>query len=260
MFLIIIVFLFPYYWMLLISLEPSETPIGAEFHLLPKNITFDNYWYLFRLKLFPRWLFNSLFISMMAVIITCISASMSGYIFAKRLFPGSKFIFAIMLASMAIPANTIILPRFLIMRDLGLVNTYPSMFIMHAASVGKVFLMKQIISTLPDEIIEAGRIDGASEWQIFWRLVVPMIRPGIIIIGLFTFVGSYGDYFWQLLMTNTDNMRTLPLAISLFQRLVYRPSLQLIMAAALIASLPLLIFCLTFHKYFIEGQSLGSLK
>lgn len=259
MFIIVVIFLFPYYWMLLISLEPDETPIGGEPHWFPKNITFDNYLYMFRLKLFLKWLFNSLFISGMAVGITCFSASMAGYIFAKKPFLGSKFIFALMLTTMAIPANTIILPRFLIMKDLGLINTYPSMFIMHAASVSKVFLMKQIISTVPDEIIESGMIDGASEWQIFWYLIVPIVRPGIIIIGIFTFVASYGDYFWQLLMTNTDDMKTLPLAIALFQE-IENPRVQLTMAAALIASLPLLIFCLILHKYFIKGPSVGSIK
>ena len=107
-------------------------------------------------------------------------------------------------------------------------------------------------------------IDSASEWQIFWRLIVPMARPGIIALGMFTFVACYGDYFWQLLMTSTIDMRTLPLAIQYFSQgantTEYAPKLQLIMAAALIASLPLLVLYFLFHKYFIEGPSIGAIK
>ncbi len=122
-----------------------------------------------------------------------------------------------------------------------------------------VFLMKQVISTIPDEIIESGMIDGASEWQIYWRLIVPIARPGIIALGMFVFVKSYKNFFWQLLMTKSDDMRTLPLAIEFFKEM-YTPRIQLIMAAALLASLPLLILYGLFHRYFISGPTLGSIK
>lgn len=259
MLLISILFLFPYYWMLLFSLEPETIVMGGEPHWFPKNITFDNYLSMFRLRLFPRWVFNSLFIPGMAVILTCLSASMAGFALAKRKFPGGQFIFSLMIATMAIPTNTILLPRYLVMKRLGLINTYPSMFLIYMAWPFAVFLMKQIISTMPDEIIEAGMIDGASEWQVFWRLVVPMVRPGIIALGMFTFVACYKNFFWQLLMTKTDDMRTLPLAVETFKEL-YTPRIQLTMAAALLASLPLLALYLLFHRYFIEGPSLGSIK
>lgn len=264
MFLIITIFLFPYYWMVSLSLEPPTAATATRFNWFPKNITFANYLFMFRLTWFPRWLFNSVFIPGMAVILTCLSASMAGFVLAKRKFPGSQFIFFLMISTMAIPINTILLPRFLVMKRLGLINTYPSMFLIYMAMPFGVFLMKQVMSTIPDEIIDAGQIDGASEWQIYWYLIVPIARPGIIALGMFTFVMCYGDYFWQLLMTQTEDMRTLPLAIQYFKQGAmtqgYNPQIQLVMAAALLASLPLLILYFLFHKYFIEGPSLGSIK
>jgi len=264
MFIIVVIFLFPYYLMVSLSLEPVSLALEGKPHLFPQNITLDNYLFMFGLKWFPKWVFNSIFIPGMAVTLTCLSASMSGYVLAKRKFPGNRFIFFLMIATMAIPINTILLPRFLVMKRLGLINTYPSMFLIYMAMPFGVFLMKQIMSTIPDEIIESGQIDGASEWQIYWRLIVPIARPGIIALGMFTFVSCYGDYFWQLLMTQTEGMRTLPLAIEFFRQGMltqkFVPAIQLTMAAALLASLPLLVLYSLFHKYFIEGPSLGSIK
>lgn len=264
MFLILIIFLLPYHWMLTYSLEPATAAMETKPRLLPKTVTFDNYLYMFRLAWFWRWVFNSILIPGMAVMLTCLSASMAGYVLAKKRLPGGQFIFLLMIATMAIPANTILVPRFLVMKNLGLLNTYPSMFLIYMAKPFGVFLLKQIISTIPDEIMEAGMIDGASEWRIYWRLIVPMAMPGIIALGMFTFVACYGDYFWQLLMTKSVSMRTLPLAIEYFRQgtdvSTYTPKLQLIMAAALLASLPLLVLYGLFHRYFIEGPSMGSIK
>jgi len=264
MFLILIIFLFPYYWMVSSSLEPDTAITATRFNWFPRNITLANYLFMFRLRWFPRWLFNSIFIPGMAVILTCLSASMAGFVLAKRKFPGNQIIFFLMIGTMAIPVNTILLPRFLVMKRLGLINTYPSMFLIYMSMPFGVFLMKQIMSTIPDDIIASGMIDGASEWQIYWYLIVPMARPGIIALGMFTFVMCYGDYFWQLLMTQTEGMRTLPLAVQYFKQgtmtQAYSPKIQLIMAAALLASLPLLVLYALFHRYFIEGPSLGSIK
>ena len=264
MLLIIVIFLFPYYWMVSLSLEPASAVLEGKPHWFPQDFTIANYLFIFNLSWFPKWVFNSLFIPGMAVVLTCLSASMAGYVLAKRKFPGNKIIFFLMIATMAIPVNTIILPRFLVMKRLGLINTYPSMFLIYMAMPFGIFLMRQIMSTIPEEIIESGMIDGASEWQIYWRLIVPMARPGIIALGMFTFVACYGDYFWQLLMTQTESMRTLPLAIEFFRQGMLTqktiPNIQLTMAAALMASLPLLVLYGLFHKYFIEGPSLGSIK
>lgn len=252
-----ILFMVPYFWMGYLSLKPESVVV----ELIPTfgDLTLENYEFMIGVKYFARWLFNVLYISIMGVILTCTTTSMGGYVLAKKKFPGGQFIFYAMLASMAIPGNTLLIPRYLLMRNLGLMNTYTSMFIMCVSGIFGIFLMKQAMKTIPDEIIESGMIDGANELQIFWYLVIPMVRPVIIAIGLFTFVGVYGDYYWQMLMVRSETMKTLPLAIEFFKA-IRQPKIQLTMAAAMIASLPLIIVFVLFYKYFIEGPSMGSVK
>ena len=263
-FLIILIFLFPFYWMIVISLEPLSPVVNSTPHLLPQNMTLENYRYLFfEVRGFYRWLLNSLYLPTLTAFINCLLASMAGYVFAKKVFPGSKALFLIMLASMAIPGNSIILPRFILMKDLGLFDSYTSLCVVELAGAGGMFLMKQIISTIPNELMEAAMIDGASEWQIYWNIIVPIIKPGLIVLGIFTFVGTYNNYYWQLLMIKSTAMRTLPLAIASFVNTLEMegaPVIQLKMAAAFIASWPLLILFFTLHKYFLKGIRIGSVK
>lgn len=257
---IALLYLFPYYWMITISLEPESRATDPNPHLTPHNVTLDNYKFLFfEVKEFYRWLFNSTYIPTIASFLSCLTASMAGYVFAKKEFPGSKLIFYIMLATMAIPINSILLPRFMLMKDLKLIDTYASMYIVSIVGAGGMFLMKQIISTIPTEIIEVAKIDGANEWQIYAHIIIPMIKPGLIVLGIFTFVGTYNDYFWQLLMVKSPSMKTLPLAVATFAS-KWEPKIQLTMAAAFIASLPLLILFFILHKYFLRGIRLGSIK
>ena len=261
---ICLIYIFPYYWMVNTSLEPLQPLTDANPHFLPQDLTFDNYRYLFfEVKEFYRWLFNSLYMPSIAVVLNCLVASLAGYVFAKKVFPGSKILFYFMLATMAIPINSILLPRFILMKDLGLINTYMSMYIVAIVGAGGMFLMKQIISTIPTELIEAAKIDGASEWQIYWRVIVPIIKPGLIVLGIFTFVGTYNDYYWQLLMVKDTEMKTLPLAIASFVNILELdgvPIIQLKMAAAFIASWPLLVLFFVLHKYFLKGIRIGSVK
>ena len=247
----------PYFWMGYLSFKPESVVVD----LIPNfgDLTLENYEFMIGVKYFSRWLLNVLYISVMGVILTCTSASMAGYVLAKKKFPGGQFIFYAMLASMAIPGNTLLIPQYLLMRNIGLINTYTSMFIMCISGIFGIFLMKQAMKTIPNEIIESGQIDGANELQIFWFLIIPMVKPVIIAIGLFTFVGVYGNYYWQMLMSNEDTMRTLPLAIEFFKKL-RQPKIQLTMAAAMIASLPLIIVFVLFYRYFIEGPTMGSVK
>lgn len=258
--LIAILFLFPYYWMIVLSLEPPVTLLNLGPHLLPENFTFENYIYLFKLEMFPRWVFNSIFIPTIAVLLVCWSASMAGYVLAKRSFPGGKIIFFLMLSTMAIPRLSILLPLFMLMRNLNLTNTYPSMFLIYMAWPFGIFLMKQIIKTIPSEIIESGVVDGANEWQIYWHLVLPLIRPGLIALGIFTFVACYNDYFWHLLMVRDECMKTLPLAAGTFVADQLTPKTQLMMAVGFIATIPLLVLYFIFRKHFIKGASFGGVK
>ena len=261
---IILIFIFPYFWMVVISLEPLAPVTDPKPHFTPHNATFDNYKFLlFEVKDFYRWVFNSLLISVIAVILNCLVASLAGYVFAKKVFPGSKILFYFMLATMAIPGNSILLPQFILMKDLGLMNTYTSMYIVAIIGAGGMFLMKQFISTIPTELIEAAKIDGANEWQIYWQVIVPIIKPGLIVLGIFTFVAAYNNYYWQVLMIRDSLMQTIPLAVTCLVDSMERGGqnvIQLRMAAACIASWPLLILFFTLHKYFLRGVRIGSVK
>ena len=147
---IMLIFLFPYYWMVTISLEPESIATDTTPHLIPHNMTFENYRYLFyEVSGFYRWIFNSLLVPTIAVILGCLTASLAGYVFAKKVFPGSKVLFYFMLATMAIQINSILIPRFILMKDLGLINTYASMYIVAIVGAWGMFLMKQIISRIP---------------------------------------------------------------------------------------------------------------
>lgn len=255
--LVSLLFLIPYYWMVVVSLEPDSKGTNPIFHLIPKNITLEHYEFLFtKVKNVYRWLFNSLFISICDVIMTCFVSALAGYILTRKI-PYGDTIFMILLVSMTIPGNILLLPRYILMKDLKLINTYVSMFIMIGA--GGVFLMKQVIQTIPQSLIEAAKIDGASEWQIFTKIVMPLIKPALISLGIFTFVGTYNNYFWQLLMINSPEMKTFPLVVSSFAS-ENDPKMQLTMASAVIASLPLLILFFVFHKNFVEGIRIGGVK
>ena len=256
--LISILFIIPYYWMVVVSLEPDSRGTNPMFHLIPQNMTFEHYIFLFtKVKMVFRYLFNSLFISVADVIITCLTASMAGYVLAKKLIPFAEKTFMILLVCMAIPANILLLPRYILMKDLNLINTYIAMFIVIGPS--SVFLMKQVIQTIPDSMIESARIDGANEWQIFTGIILPLIKPALIALGIFTFIGTYNNYFWQLLMVSSPEMKTFPLVVSSFAG-ASDPQMQLTMASAVIASLPMISCFVIFHKNFIEGIRIGGVK
>jgi len=256
--LVLFIFIFPYYWMLTVSIQPN-TLLRSLKVLVIKNVSLDNFKTLFNFKYFYRWNFNSIFTALVTSILICFSSTLSGYAFAKKQFPGRDIIFWCFLITMAIPKQSILLPLYMLMRDFKMIDTYQGLIIPPLAWPMGIFLMKQIISTIPNEILDAGKIDGANEWQIFSRLVVPMAKPGIIALSIFTFIAVYNDYFWQLLILNKTKMMTLPLAVATMQDR-YSGNITLIMAGAVMASLPMIIVYIILQKHFIKGIRIGSVK
>ena len=255
---LLLIFLFPYYWSGIISIQKNVSIYNLK-NLIPKNITLDNYRKLFRMKYFMRWNFNSLFTAFLISILVCIFSTMSGFVFAKSNIPGKNIIFWLFIITMAIPKQTILVPLFILVKDLGMINTYQGLILPPLAWPFGIFLMKQIIQTIPNSLIDAAKIDGANEWNILRKIIVPLIKPGIIALFLFTFVTSFNDYFWQLLIVNTNKMRTLPLAISVLQD-DHSLNMELMMAGAIMASMPILIIYIVLQKYFVQGIKVGSFK
>lgn len=252
------IFIFPYYWMVVVSIQP-KTVLRNLKALIPRSVSLDNFKSLFRLRYFYRWNFNSIFTALLASILVCLSSTLSGYAFAKKQFLGRDIIFWCFLITMAIPKQSILLPLYMLMRDFKMIDTYQGLIVPTIAWPMGIFLMRQIIKTIPNEIIDAGKIDGASEWQIFYRLVIPMAKPGMMALTIFTFVGVYNDYFWQLLILNKSKMMTLPLAVATLQDM-YSGNITLIIAGAVMASLPMIIVYVILQKHFIKGIRIGALK
>ena len=257
--LITLFFLFPLYWIVTGSFKPqleitSRVPIW-----FPMEPTTDNYARLFEHPAF-LWLFNIVFISGMAMVLTCITASLAGYALAKKRFIGRAVLFTIIICAMALPKQVIVIPLAQEMTNFFHLND--TLWAVILPTVGwpfGVFLMKQFSETIPTEILEAARVDGAGELRTFITVVFPMIKPGIGALAIFTFVNTWNDYFLQLVMLTSKESWTLPLAIANLQGEM-STDFGLIMAGAALASIPIIIVFVAFQKYFTQGIAMGAVK
>ena len=257
--LVALFFLFPLYWIATGSFKPileitSRTPVW-----FPQNPTLDNYTKLFNNPAW-RWLFNIVFISAVAMLLTCITASLAGYALAKKRFIGRTVLFTIIICAMALPKQVIVIPLNQEMTQIFHLND--TLWAVILPTVGwpfGVFLMKQFAETIPTEILEAARVDGAGEVRTFLTVVLPMIKPGIGALAIFTFVNTWNDYFLQLVMLTSRESWTLPLGIAKLQGEMAH-DYGLIMAGAALASIPIIIVFIAFQKYFTQGIAMGAVK
>ena len=257
--LVSIFFLFPLYWIVTGSFKPqleitSRVPIW-----FPMEPTTDNYARLFEHPAF-LWLFNIVFISGMAMVLTCITTSLAGYALAKKRFIGRAVLFTIIICAMALPKQVIVIPLNQEMTNIFHLND--TLWAVILPTVGwpfGVFLMKQFAETIPTEILEAARVDGAGELRTFMTVVLPMIKPGIGALAIFTFVNTWNDYFLQLVMLNSEEVWTLPLGIAKLQGEM-SSDFGLIMAGAALASIPIIVVFIAFQKYFTQGIAMGAVK
>ncbi len=206
-----------------------------------------------------RWLVNTVYMAVMAMILTCITASMAGYALAKKRFYGQKILFTLIVCAMALPKQVILVPLIKEMSALGLYDTLWAVIFPTVGWPFGVFLMKQFSESVPTEMLEAARIDGASEARTFVQIVVPMIKPGIGALSIFTFINSWNDYFMQLIMLTKTNRLTISLGIATMQA-ENSTDFGIIMAGAALASMPIIIIFLIFQKYFTKGITMGAVK
>ena len=253
-----IFFLFPLYWIVTGSFK-SAIDINAKVPVwFPMNPTMGNYDKLFAKPAF-LWLFNIVFISAMAMILTCITAALAGYALGKKRFYGRTILFTIIICAMALPKQVIVIP---LAQEMKLLHMSDTLWAVILPTVGwpfGVFLMKQFSETIPNEILEAARVDGAGELKTFFSVVFPMIKPGIGALAIFTFVNTWNDYFLQLVMLTSEEKWTLPLAIANMQGEM-SSDFGLIMAGAALASIPIIVVFIAFQKYFTQGIAIGSGK
>ena len=257
--LVALFFLFPLYWIVTGSFKDAIEINAREPIWFPQDPTLDNY---IRLLEHPalRWLFNIVFISVMAMVLTCITASLAGYALGKKRFIGRGVLFTIIICAMALPKQVIVIPLLQEMTFFHLNNNIWAVILPTVGWPFGVFLMKQFSETVPTEIMEAARVDGAGELRTFFSVVFPMIKPGIGALAIFTFVNTWNDYFLQLVMLQGDEMSfTLPLGISNLQGEM-SSDFGLIMAGAALAAVPIIIVFIAFQKYFTQGIAMGAVK
>ena len=250
---------FPFIWMIIASLMTAGEIQLRPPVWLPAEPQFHNYTELPQKIPIARLYFNSLFTSGLIVFGVLLSSSLAGFAFAKYRFPGREFLFYLILATMMIPFFVTLIPVFFIVRQLGWIDTYQGLVVPGLTSAYGIFLMRQFIITLPDELIDAARIDGASELRIFWRIIVPLVKPALATLGTFTFIGAWNNFLWPLLVLNSRELMTLPLGINSMKSL-YADNTNLLMAGTAVAVIPMLLVFIFLQRYFIQGIALTGLK
>lgn len=250
----------PLYWMFIGSFQ--DTSLSATFkpQMIPEIWSISPYERFFDKTNAWRWLFNSLLVSAILTVTNVFFASLAGYAFAKLKFPGNKAVFWVLLGTMMIPAQVTLIPLYvLVINTFDLGDTYTAIVLPTIVSVGNIFLMKQYMSTLPSSLIHAARIDACSEFGIFWKVILPMAKPGLAVLAIFTFVASWNEFFWPLLVTSSDEMRTVQVGLASFV-LADVTDFGAIMAGATIAALPMIILFFSLQRYFLQGITIGAVK
>ena len=251
----------PFFWMVNASLMTGgeiqqQPPIW-----LPAVPQFSNYQRLFDVMPLFRLYGNSLFVSITSTIGVLITSSLAGFAFAKYDFPGKNLLFILILATMMVPFFVTLIPVFFIVRQLGWLNTYQGLIVPGIISAYGIFLMRQFISTLPDELLDAARIDGASEPRIFFSILMPLVTPALATLGTFTFIGSWNAFLWPLLVASDRRLHTLPLGLNALRTFASEArNLDLLMAGTALSVLPSLILFVLLQRYFISGIALTGVK
>jgi multiple sugar transport system permease protein len=254
-----ILVLAPLAWMVAVSLMmPGE---AARFPppLWPAHPTFTNYVTLFASANMARFFINSLALACLSTLIALTFNVMAGYAFAKLRFRGRDRIFRFLLAALVIPAQVAMIPLFLICKQLHLVNSYGGVLVPSIATVFGIFLVRQYALSIPDEMLEAARIDGASEFRIFRVIVLPSLTPILVTLAVFAFLGSWSDFLWPLIILNDGNLQTLPVALANLSR-EHVQDFELMMAGSVVTLLPVLLLFITLQRYYIGGLLAGSVK
>jgi multiple sugar transport system permease protein len=249
----------PLFWMVSASLMPTGQSSSFPPKFLPSPATLEHYASLFTRLNLARYLFNSAFVSLTVTGLSLVINSMAGYAFAKYRFRGRDPLFKFLITSMVIPSQVTMLPLFLLLNKMGVINTYLGVIIPGMAGVFGIFLIRQFAMSIPDSLIEAARMDGASDFRIYWQLILPLCRPILLTLAIFTFMGTWNDFLWPLIVMTDDSMYTLPVALANLS-LEHVQDTELMMAGSVITIFPVLLMFALLQKYYIEGIMAGGLK
>ena len=251
--------LFPLLWMLSVSLmQPGE---ASRFPppLLPEKPGLSAYQALFETTGITRYFLNSLIVATLGTMLSLAFNATAGYAFAKLRFKGRDRLFQLLLAALVIPAQVTMLPLFLMLKEIGLINSFAGVLVPVTASIFCIFLVRQYALSIPDELLEAARVDGASEGRIFLQIVVPALTPILVTLGLFTFLAVWNDFMWPLIILTDQDNYTLPVAIAALSREHVQDN-EMMMAGSVLTILPVLLLFLVLQRYYLQGLLAGSVK
>lgn len=226
---------------------------------IPHPFTWSNYQQIIANSLFLRWILNAFIYAGAVLVLNTLFSAMAGYAIARLNFPGKEFIFTLTLAVMMIPLAVTLIPKFLVMDNLGLLNTYFALILPAMAQPFTVFLMVQFMKGLPKELEESAMIDGAPRWRIFWSIILPLVKPALTASAIVSFQAAWNDFMWPLVVMGTQNMYTLPMGLFFYKSANYT-QYNLLIAASMFNTIPILILFFIFQRYFIEGAAAAAVK
>ena len=256
-------FLVPFLWMVSASFKTTQEIFSYPPTLIPSAFSLANYQRLFSNWPFPSWYGNSLTVAIVTTVMVLFFSSLAGFAFAKYRFRGQTVLFILLLGSSMIPFPILLIPLFILVANIGWVNSLEALIIPFMAPAIGIFLMRQFISYVPSELLDAARIDGASDFRTYWQIVLPLVLPGLATLGILTFLGSWNNYLWPLVVLRSSESMTLPVGMAAMLTGVaagsappYGPA----MAASVLVSIPIIVVFLFLQRYYIAGLTLGGVK
>jgi multiple sugar transport system permease protein len=251
--------IFPLAWMVMASVMPAGEASAYPMSWVPSALSLEHYRALFSRLEVVRYIVNSALIAGAVTLISLIVNSMAGYAFAKLSFPGRERVFRGLVATLVVPGQVTMLPLFMLLKYLGLINSFWGVIVPGMASVFGIFLFRQYALSIPDSLLDAARIDGAGEWRIYRSIVLPLCKPILLTLAVFTFMGTWNDFMWPLVVLTDSRLHTLPVALANLSG-EHVQDTELMMAGALLTVLPVIVLYALLQRYYIEGIMVGSIK
>ncbi|GHO42503.1 carbohydrate ABC transporter permease [Ktedonospora formicarum] len=257
--LLVILTVIPFLYMVLSAFKPNAEIFGSPITLFPRTFTLDNMGALLSQFPFARWMLNTAITAFGGTIVSLLLSSLAGFAFAKYDFRFKNLLFTLMLVTLLIPPQVLQIPQFEVIRELHWFNTYQALIVPRAVGAFGIFLMRQYTMTVPNEILDSARVDGASEFTIWWRIVLPLVRPGLAVLGILTFTGLWNDFYWPLIVTTDPSMFVANLGIAALVG-PYDYQYGILLSGAVLASIPIILMFLIFQRQFIAGLTQGAVK
>lgn len=255
----VVLWLTPILWMFLTAFTPRGGAVTVISELFAPPFSLANFEYVLTNSQIWRWTFNSFLVATITTVLTIVLTSLAAFALSKLKFKGRNVVFWVIIAGLMVPVEAMIIPLFQVMIDLNLLNTYGALILPNLALPLGVFILKQFYDGVPNELMEAARIDGASLLRIYWNIFLPLSKSSMAALGIFTFIMSWNDFLWPFLAVNSESMFTLPVAIPTFQS-AYSSELMIPMAANVLASVPAIIVFVLFQRHIIQGVAMTGIK